>query len=134
MSATAQARPGAFAPVGRAEGEFDRAYAVRILAILAGLVMIVMYIEGMLTPSLPSIAQTYGVSTAQVSLVLSVYLVSGVALTPIAGKLGDIYGKKRVLTVVLVVYAAAVSVTGFSPTFEFMVASRAVQEIGRAHV
>ncbi len=109
---------------------FDRDYAIRIMAILAGLVMIVMYIEGMLTPSLPSIAATYHVSIAQVSLVLSAYLVTGVALSPIAGKLGDIYGKKRVLTVVLIIYSAAVSVTGFSPTFEFMVASRAVQGVG----
>jgi MFS family permease len=46
------------------------------------------------------------------------------------GKLGDIYGKKRVLSVVLIVYTVAVSVTGFSPTFEFMVVSRAVQGVG----
>ena len=109
---------------------FDRLYAIRVMAILAGLVTIVMYIEGMLTPSLPTIASDFSVSVSQVSLVLSVYLVTGVALSPIAGKLGDVYGKKKVLTVVLVLYALAVSVTGFSPTFEFMVASRAAQGVG----
>jgi MFS family permease len=109
---------------------FDRGYAVRIMGITSALVMIVMYIEGMLTPSLPTIASEFGVDVSQVSLVLSVYLVTGVALSPIAGKLGDVYGKKRVLTAILVFYAVAVSVTGFSPTYEFMVASRAVQGVG----
>jgi MFS family permease len=109
---------------------FDRAYTTRMMILLAGMVMIVMYIEGMLTPSLMAIQADFGVSYAQVSLVLSAYLVTGVALSPIAGKLGDIYGKKRVLTVVLSIYTVAVAVTGFSPTFTFMVVSRAVQGVG----
>jgi MFS family permease len=109
---------------------FDRRYSRIVMGIMSVLVMTVMYIEGMLTPSLPSIASEFGVDVSQVSLVLSVYLVTGVALSPIAGKLGDVYGKKKVLSAVLVVYAAAVSVTGFSPSFGFMVASRTVQGVG----
>lgn len=117
-------------PGGKTEETFDQAYALRIMAVLSVLVVIVMYIEGMLTPSLPSIASDFGVNVSQVSLILSIYLVTGVALSPIAGKLGDVYGKKRVMTVVLAIYTVAVSVTGFSPSFEFMVASRAVQGVG----
>ena len=127
MSAAA---PGAADPRERTAETFDRAYSWRIMAIMSVLVMIVMYIEGMLTPSLPTIAREFHVDVAQVSLVLSVYLVTGVALSPIAGKLGDVYGKKRVLTVILVLYTLAVSVTGFSPSYEFMVASRAIQGVG----
>ncbi len=112
--------------------EFDSKYAYRTLLLFAGLVITVLYVEGMLTPSLPAIQSEFGVSASQVSLVLALYSVSGTALNPIVGKLGDVYGKKRVLTYVLVIYAAAVTVTGFSPTFEFMLASRAVQGIGLA--
>lgn len=110
--------------------EYDSKYATRVMLILAGLVLIVMYIEGMLTPSLPTIAHDFSVTSAQVSLLLSAYLVGGVALTPVVGKLGDIYGKKRMLTIVLIIYAVAVSVTGFSPNFTFMVVSRTIQGIG----
>ncbi|MDE1821941.1 MAG: MFS transporter [Euryarchaeota archaeon] len=117
-------------PHAKTAETFDRRYAYGIIALMAGMVMTVMYIEGMLTPSLPQIKDEFGVDYGQVSLVLSAYLVTGVALSPIAGKLGDVYGKKRVLTFVLVIYAAAVSVTGFSPTFPFMVGSRAVQGVG----
>ncbi|MGI0132928.1 MAG: MFS transporter [Thermoplasmata archaeon] len=131
MSADAASNNGrAVDPHARTVATFDRTYAFRVMAIMAVLVMIVMYVEGMLTPSLPGIASDFHVSVSQVSLVLSVYLVTGVALSPITGKLGDVYGKKRVLTTVLAIYAVAVSVTGFSPSFEFMVASRAIQGVG----
>ncbi len=110
--------------------EFDKKYANRVMILLTLLVVVVMYIEGMLTPSLLQIATDFKVTEAQVSLVLSTYLIGGVALAPIVGKLGDIYGKKKVLSIVLIAYAAAVSVTGFSPNLTFMVVSRGVQGIG----
>ena len=109
---------------------FDRAYANRVMVLLAGIVVVVLYIEGMLTPSLPTIQSDFHVDTAQVSLIVSSYAASGVALSPVVGKLGDIYGKRRVLSGVMLGYAAAVSVTGFSPTFSFMVGARTIQGIG----
>ncbi|MCW6159153.1 MAG: MFS transporter [Thermoplasmatales archaeon] len=115
---------------GNGKVEYDKHYTNRVMILLAFIVIIVMYVEGMLTPSLPSIASEFGVSVSQVSLVLSSYLVGGVALTPVVGKLGDIYGKKKILSVSLIVYAIFVSVTGFSPNFTFMVVSRAIQGIG----
>ncbi len=110
--------------------EFDPAYARRVMLILAGIITLVLYIEGMLTPSLNTIASEFRVTPGQVSLILSAYIVTGVALSPVVGKLGDIYGKKRVLGIVLVIYTACVSVTGFSPNYPFMVAARAFQGIG----
>ena len=112
--------------------EFNRNYAYKVMLLLAGLVMTVMYIEGMLTPSLPTIEGDFTITAAQASLILSMYMVGGVAATPVVGKLGDIYGKKRVLVVILSVYAVAVTITGFSPNFTFMIVSRTVQGVGMA--
>lgn len=113
--------------------EFDRRYAYRVIAILVGLVLIVMYIEGMLTPSLRSIQYDFHISSeSQASLILSMYMIGGVAATPVVGKLGDLFGKKRMLLVTLSIYAVAVSVTGFSPSFTFMIVSRTIQGIGMA--
>jgi MFS family permease len=109
---------------------YDKKYANFVMILLAAIVVAVMYVEGMLTPSLPSIAEGFDVTVSQVSLVLSTYLITGVALSPIVGKLADIYGKKKMMAIVMVIYAGAVSVTGFSPNFTFMVLSRAVQGIG----
>src|SRR5208283_3148794 len=40
------------------------------------------------------------------------------------------HGKRKVLMGTMLAYAMAVSVTGFSPNFEFMIAARSVQGIG----
>ena len=122
------AGPGSPAP--KTLETFDRHYTNRVMILLAGIVVVVLYIEGMLTPSLPTIATDFHVDTAQVSLILSAYAASGVALSPVIGKLADIYGKRKVLSAVMLGYAAAVSVTGFSPNFPFMVAARTLQGIG----
>jgi MFS family permease len=109
---------------------YDKGYSYSVMLVLAGIVAIVLYIEGMLLPSLPVIQSDFNVDTAQASLLLSAYAISGVALSPVVGKLGDIYGKRKVMMAVMIAYAAAVSVTGFSPTFTFMVVARTVQGIG----
>ncbi len=109
---------------------YNKKYANFVLILLAMIIMAVMYVEGMLTPSLPSIAEGFHISVDQVSLVLSTYLLTGVALSPVIGKLADLWGKKKMMSVVMILYAGAVSVTGFSPNFTFMVISRAVQGIG----
>ena len=126
---TAAPLPGG-TPASRTLENFDRRYANRVMLLLGGIVMVVLYVEGMLTPSLPTIQSDFGVDTAQVTLVISAYAVSGVALSPVVGKLGDIYGKRKILMGTMLAYAAAVSVTGFSPNFSFMVVSRTVQGIG----
>jgi MFS family permease len=112
------------------EEKFDKKYSRFVLAVFAMIIVAVMYVEGMLTPSLPSIAEGFHVTVDQVSLVLSTYLLTGVALSPVVGKLADLYGKKKMMSIVMLIYAGAVSVTGFSPDFTFMVISRAVQGIG----
>ena len=109
---------------------FDRSYMNRVMILLAGIIVVVLYIEGMLTPSLPTIQSDFHIDSAQASLIISSYAASGVALSPVAGKLGDIYGKRKVLAAVMLGYAASVSVTGFSPNFAFMIGARTVQGIG----
>lgn len=112
------------------EHKFDPQYSKRIMIIFAAFVILVLYIETMLIPSLPAIALQYKINAAEVSLIVALYLVSGVALTPIVGKLGDIYGKKRVLMYVLPIYVVAVALTGFSPNFALILVSRTIQGIG----
>ncbi|MDE1827956.1 MAG: MFS transporter [Candidatus Micrarchaeota archaeon] len=109
---------------------YDKRYATRSLLLFALFVVMVMYIETMLIPSLPSISAQFGINAAEVSLVLSMYLVSGVALNPIVGKLGDIYGKKKVLVRVLAIYTVAVAMTGFAPSFPALLLLRTIQGVG----
>ncbi|MCI4335666.1 MAG: MFS transporter [Thermoplasmata archaeon] len=99
-----------------------RPYDVRqariVLGILAGMALMVTYVETMV---LPAFSQFYtffdqtGGSFSNIAWILSAYLLVGVVVTPIFGKLGDLYGKKRMLLVAMTVYGIAVSLAGFTP-------------------
>jgi len=87
-----------------------------ILVLLAAAALMVNYVETMLVPALPTLVVFFdGVPYTTIAWVVSAYLLVGVSTTPITAKLGDIYGKKRMLILVLSVYTAAVAVTGFTP-------------------
>jgi len=75
--------------------EYDLKYAYKAMVILASLATIVMYIEGMLIPSLTEIEKDFGVGENQVSWVLSAYLLSGTVLLPVVGKLGEYLWKEE---------------------------------------
>jgi predicted MFS family arabinose efflux permease len=105
-------------------------YAHKALILLALLAVLVMYIDIMLTPSLPAISKQYNVNSAQAALIISLYLVFGTAIMPIIGKIGDIYGKKRTLMYVLIAYLVMVSITSFMSRFDIILISRTFQGIG----
>ena len=67
---------------------------------------------------------------ARSASVLALYTVFGTAINPIVGKLGDIYGKKKILTLVLIIYSITVTITSFAPTFNVLLLSRTFQGIG----
>ena len=104
--------------------------AWKTLGILSFLATMVMYAETMLIPAIPDLISHFHVSYTMSSWVLTAYLVSGAVMTPIAGKLSDIYGKKKMLLIVMLVYAVGVSIAGLAPTFELMLLARAIQGIG----
>jgi len=102
----------------------------KVLAILSSLATMVMYAETMLIPALPDIIHEFSVPYNMSSWILSAYLIPGAVMTPIAGKLSDIYGRKRVLLVVMAVYAVGIAMAGFADNIYFLFVSRAVQGVG----
>ena len=51
-------------------------------------------------------------------------------MTPIAGKLSDIYGKKKILLIIMIFYTVGVSIAGFSTNIDFMLIARGFQGVG----
>jgi MFS family permease len=95
---------------------FDPRYARTVLAILAGMALMVTYVETMVLPAFSNFETFFRVTDAStIAWILSAYLLVGVVITPIFGKLGDIYGKKRMLLIAMAVYTVAVSIAGFTP-------------------
>src|ERR671921_1128274 len=74
------------------------------LAILGSTLLIAMYGETMLLPAIPDIIRDFNISYNTSSWILTAYLISGAVSTPIAGKLSDIYGRKKMIVTILIVY------------------------------
>ncbi len=102
----------------------------KVLAILSCIATIVMYAETMLIPAIPDLIKDFHVSYSMSSWILTAYLVSGAVMTPIAGKLSDIYGRKKILLIIMAIYVVGVSLSGFASNIYFMLMARAVQGIG----
>lgn len=101
-----------------------------VLAILSSLGMIAMFAETMILPAIPDFIEDFDISYENSSWILAVFLVMGAVMTPIAGKLADIYGKKKVLLIILAVYSLGLLLGALSTNFLFMVIARAIQGIG----
>jgi MFS family permease len=100
------------------------------LAILSCLGLITMYGETMVLPAIPDFIQDFNISYSTSSWILSSYLIAGAVMTPIAGRLSDIYGKKKILLIVMAVYSTGILAGGFANSIEFMLAARAAQGVG----
>src|ERR671925_1465936 len=105
-------------------------YAWKVLAVLSLVATMVMYAETMLISAIPDLIKDFHVSYSMSSWILTAYLVSGAVMTPIAGKLSDIYGRKKILLIIMIVYAAGVFLSGFAANISFMLIARAIQGIG----
>ena len=101
-----------------------------ILVILASMAMMVMFIEIMLVPALSIIASEFNNHSTWISWILSIYLLVGAVTTPIIGRLGDLYGKKKVLLATMVIYIIALLGCSISWNLESLLFFRAVQGIG----
>ncbi|MDE1862814.1 MAG: MFS transporter [Thaumarchaeota archaeon] len=106
------------------------ARAWKTLVILSLLATMVMYAETMLVPAIPDLIKDFNISYSTSSWILTTYLVAGAIMTPITGKLSDIYGKKRMLLIIMIIYAVGVSLGGFSTNIYEMLTIRVIQGIG----
>ncbi len=101
-----------------------------VLTVLTLVTMITMYVEAMVVPSLPHIQSALNATNEEAAWVISAYMVVGAAVAPLFGKMGDVYGKKKLYVASLAFYSAAVLAAGFAPNIQSLIAARALQGFG----
>src|SRR5918996_310681 len=106
------------------------ASAWKVVAILSFIATMVMYAETMLVPAIPDLIKDFNIPYSTSSWILTTYLITGAVMTPIAGKLSDIYGKKKILLIIMIFYTVGVSVAGFSTNIDYMLIARGFQGVG----
>ncbi|MBF8803524.1 MFS transporter [Pseudomonas asiatica] len=94
-----------------------------------------LFTSSMIIPALGLISRELSLSAGEVSWMITGSLLVSVVVPPIAGKLGDIYGKPRVLVIILAIFAAGGVVAGIgalSKSLMVILAGRALQGFGAA--
>src|SRR5215208_3463433 len=109
-------------------------YAWFTLGILSSTLLVVFFSETMLLPAIPEIMEDFSISYGTAAWIFSAYLIVAAVMTPIAGKMSDLYGKKKILLVLLTIYTAGIIAGGFADNISFLLASRIIQGVGLAAV
>jgi EmrB/QacA subfamily drug resistance transporter len=89
-------------------------------------------LQSLVVPALGTIERDLHASPTVGAWIITAYLLSASVATPIAGRIGDMFGKKRTLVVVLAVLALGTLVSALASTAGVMIAGRVVQGIGGA--
>ena len=79
--------------------------------------------------ALPTIVKELG-GLDHISWVVTAYLLAQTIVTPIYGKLGDLYGRKRVLQFAIVIFLIGSALCGLSQTMTHLILFRAIQGFG----
>jgi EmrB/QacA subfamily drug resistance transporter len=106
----------------------DHTRVVFLSLVLAGMAYALS--QTVVSPALPELERAYHADAASAAWILTGYLLAASVATPIVGKLGDVYGRGRVLTAVLLVFAVGSVICALSTSLLVLVAGRVVQGVG----
>ncbi len=84
------------------------------------------------TPAFPEVAQELGVSPGQVGLLITVFTLPGVCLTPVLGALSDWFGRRKIIIPSLMLFGIAGGACAFARDFDLLLALRVLQGVGAA--
>ncbi len=87
-------------------------------------------LQSLVVPALPEIQASLHSSESAVGWVLTAYLLSASVATPIIGRLGDMYGKERLLMLVLLALAFGTLISAIASSLWLMVLGRVIQGAG----
>ena len=88
--------------------------------------------QTMVIPALPALQRDLNTTTTWVTWVLTVFLLVASVATPVLGKLGDQYGKERVLVISLALFLLGSIVAAVSWNIWILIGARAIQGAGGA--
>jgi EmrB/QacA subfamily drug resistance transporter len=104
----------------------------RILAVVSGLMLVMLLAsldQTIVSTALPTIVGELG-GLEHLSWVVTAYLLAVTAVTPLYGKLGDLYGRKVVLQGALVLFLIGSALCGLAQGMTELIAFRAIQGLG----
>ncbi|MET9480583.1 MDR family MFS transporter [Streptomyces sp. NPDC006638] len=110
------------------EGQSPRAVLAAISALLMGLLLAALD-QTIVSTALPTIVSELG-GLDHLSWVVTAYLLASTAATPLWGKLGDQYGRKKLFQTAIVIFLVGSVLCGISQNLPQLIAFRALQGLG----
>lgn len=92
--------------------------------------LIAAFMQTLVTPIIPRLPDFLDTNTADATWVLTSTLLAAAISTPISGRLGDMFGKRRVVMVLLMLMAGGSIVSALSNTLIPMIVGRVFQGVG----
>src|SRR5918997_2360369 len=111
--------------------ENDRSRWTALYVLCVGMLMIVLDVT-VVNVALPSIQDDLGFSQSSLAWVVNAYLIAFGGLLLLAGRIGDLIGRRIVFLVGLVVFTTASLVCGLAQSQEVLVGARFIQGVGGA--
>jgi EmrB/QacA subfamily drug resistance transporter len=102
-----------------------------LVVLCAGMLMIILD-QTIVNVALPSIQRDLGFSQSSLAWVVNAYLIPFGGLLLLAGRLGDLLGRKRILITGLVIFTLASLLCGLSNSQEVLIGARFAQGLGGA--
>src|SRR6476660_2787026 len=104
----------------------ERPHPMRSLSILSLAALAFSLAQTVLIPALAVLVGELHTTTTGVTWTLSAYLLTAAVATPLVGRLGDMFGKRRMLVVSLGVFGAGSVVAALGDSIGVVIAGRAV--------
>lgn len=105
-----------------------------VIAVLALCGTLVSLQQTMVLPLLPDLPRLIGTSPGNASWIITATLLSGAVATPVISRMADMYGKRRMILLTLVIVAVGAAVGGVSTALPLLILARLLQGIGLALV
>jgi predicted MFS family arabinose efflux permease len=98
-----------------------------VIGALASCGLTVSLMQTLVVPLLPQFPRLLGASTAAVAWLVTATLVAGAVCAPLLGRLGDMYGKRRMLLLALGLITVGSALGAVAPGIELLIAARVLQ-------
>src|SRR3954463_8457408 len=100
------------------------------LAAMCFALFMIMLDNTVVNVALPSIQRDLGASLSSLEWTVNAYTLTFAVLLVTGGRLGDIFGRRRVFLTGVIMFAASSALIGLAPTQDWLVAGRALQGMG----
>ena len=102
----------------------------RILLLAISLMLLLAALDQtIVSTALPTIVSDLG-GLDQLSWVVTAYILASTVSAPLYGKLGDLYGRKIVMQVAVIIFLLGSVLAGISTSMNFLIGARAIQGLG----